>query len=67
MSFLSVRVNPLAVLHSDFLPVQYLPKWFPGASFHQRAEIYSKVLRDLVDIPFEIVKSRLVSFLSRYI
>ena len=41
-------------------PVRYLPKWFPGASFHREAEAYRKVLNDMVNVPFDIVKRQLV-------
>jgi hypothetical protein len=43
------------------LAVKYLPSWFPGASFHKTARLYRQTLRDLVDIPFNMVLEQIVS------
>ena len=43
--------------------VKYIPSWLPGAGFKRKAKKYAIVLRDLVEIPHNYVKSQLVSYL----
>ncbi|THH15045.1 hypothetical protein EUX98_g9525 [Antrodiella citrinella] len=44
----------------DFIPwLKYIPAWFPGATFQRTAQHYRKTLSDMIDVPFQMVKSRL--------
>ncbi|CAL1702358.1 unnamed protein product [Somion occarium] len=56
----------------DVLPVlRYLPSWFPGAGFQRIASEWREDLRQMADIPYELVKQKmregaaLPSFTSR--
>lgn len=55
--------SPGAYLVDVFPALQYVPAWFPGAKFRKTAELYRKTLMDMVNIPHEFVKSRMVSTL----
>lgn len=46
----------------DVLPVlRYLPSWFPGAGFQRIASEWREDLRQMADIPYELVKQKMVS------
>ncbi|KAF9568495.1 cytochrome P450 [Agrocybe pediades] len=56
-------VQPLLhVVHAgnylvDYIPaLKYIPSWFPGAKFKTDAATWAVDIRNLVDIPFEMVK-----------
>ncbi|KAJ3751482.1 cytochrome P450 [Lentinula detonsa] len=40
---------------------QYLPDWFPGASFKKTAKEWSSTLKEMVDLPYDYVKKQIVS------
>lgn len=45
----------------DHLPwLQYVPKWFPGASFQRDAEEYRELMRKLREVPFEMAEREIV-------
>lgn len=41
--------------------VKYLPEWFPGASFQKKAREVRQLSRELLNRPFDEVKTRIVS------
>ncbi|KAK7047328.1 hypothetical protein VNI00_006559 [Paramarasmius palmivorus] len=42
----------------DYLPVlKYVPSWFPGASFKRKAREWAKNVDEMLNVPFDIVKS----------
>jgi len=43
-----------------YLPVKYVPKWLPGASFKRIAASMRKELDTLYDVPFDFVKNEMV-------
>ncbi|TFK57181.1 cytochrome P450 [Heliocybe sulcata] len=46
----------------DYLPLlKYVPEWFPGASFKRQAKIWRKLTRDMVDVPFAMIKRKMSS------
>ncbi|THH30274.1 hypothetical protein EUX98_g3897 [Antrodiella citrinella] len=46
----------------DFFPVlKYYPTWMPGAAFKRRAVRAAKLLRAMHDVPYNTVKSQLIS------
>ena len=40
--------------------VKYLPAWFPGAGFLQKAAAWKETIVDSVDFPFSLLKARMV-------
>ncbi|KAJ3709804.1 cytochrome P450 [Lentinula guzmanii] len=44
-----------------FCEAQYLPDWFPGASFKKTAKEWSSTLNEMVDLPYDYVKKQIVS------
>ena len=49
---------------ANIFTVKYIPSWVPGAAFKRNAKKYAGVLRDLLEIPHNYVKSQLVSISS---
>lgn len=47
--------------------VKYIPSWLPGAGFKRKAKKYAIVVRKLVEIPHNYVKSQLVSYHVSYV
>ena len=46
----------------DLLPfLKYMPSWFPGAGFKRMAAHYAAVNVEVVNQPFEIVQTKMVS------
>ncbi|THH33199.1 hypothetical protein EUX98_g986 [Antrodiella citrinella] len=44
----------------EFIPwLKYVPAWFPGAKFQRNAKLYRKTLGNMVEVPFNMVKTRL--------
>ncbi|KAJ3810352.1 cytochrome P450 [Lentinula lateritia] len=41
--------------------LQYLPDWFPGASFKQTAKEWSATLNEMVDLPYDYVKRHIAA------
>ncbi|KAJ4490596.1 cytochrome P450 [Lentinula aciculospora] len=41
--------------------LQYLPDWFPGASFKQTAKEWSATLNEMVDLPYDHVKQHIAA------
>lgn len=51
---------PGAFLVDVFPALRYVPSWMPGAGFQQKAREWKKVLENMVDVPHNIVKKRMV-------
>ncbi|KAG6374222.1 cytochrome P450 [Boletus reticuloceps] len=63
-SQLSMATAP-GLYYVDFVPpMKYIPSWLPGAGFRRKAKKYAVVLRDLVEIPHNYVKSQLANSVS---
>ncbi|RXW22004.1 hypothetical protein EST38_g3849 [Candolleomyces aberdarensis] len=46
----------------EFIPIlKYVPAWFPGASFKQKAQEWYKMTRAMVEVPYADAKRRLES------
>jgi len=46
----------------DTLPLlRYVPSWFPGAGFKKLAKEWKSATVKMVDLPFEYIKTELVS------
>jgi hypothetical protein len=70
MSFRGVSPLFISILTADLLfwfctidVVKYVPGWFPGAGFKAFAAEARKLGQDLVQLPFEDLKSRMVRLL----
>ena len=51
----------VATIHLlDLLSVEYLPSWFPGAADRRLAPSCRKIVRQILDEPFEIAKAKIV-------
>ncbi|KAG6330379.1 hypothetical protein ID866_8709 [Astraeus odoratus] len=60
-SHLSLSTAPGAY-YVDFVPLlKYVPSWLPGAGFKRKAKVYSAVVRDLVQVPYNIVKTQMAA------
>ncbi|EGO28626.1 hypothetical protein SERLADRAFT_413459 [Serpula lacrymans var. lacrymans S7.9] len=44
-----------------FTSVKYLPEWMPGAGFKRRAAVVRKLVRAMMQTPFEMVKKKKVA------
>ena len=55
--------TPGAFLVDVFPSLQYLPSWFPGASFKATAKQWNKTLQKMVDVPHEFVKEQMVKLI----
>lgn len=45
----------------DALPIlRFLPSWFPGGGFKKEAEVSRQTLTDMINVPFELVKTQVV-------
>lgn len=44
-----------------FIPVKYIPEWFPGANFQKEARLWKASVMEMLHRPFDVVKSRMVS------
>ena len=40
--------------------VQYVPAWFPGTAWKQKAKLYRQYVEGMLQEPFELVKQQLV-------
>ncbi|KZT73493.1 cytochrome P450 [Daedalea quercina L-15889] len=50
----------------DFFPtLRYLPLWCPGAGFKRKAFAARKVIQELLDTPYEMVKSAMMKGIAR--
>ncbi|TFY58455.1 hypothetical protein EVJ58_g6405 [Rhodofomes roseus] len=50
----------------DFFPLlQYLPFWAPGAGFKRRAFAANKIIQELLDTPFDMVKNAMMKGIAR--
>ncbi|KAH6915204.1 cytochrome P450 [Coprinopsis sp. MPI-PUGE-AT-0042] len=50
----------------DVMPaLRHLPVWFPGAGFLQRAEDWSKTLRQMVEQPFAFVRQQMAAGIAQ--
>lgn len=43
-----------------YLSVRYIPEWFPGAKFQREAREWRVPVFDMLNKPFEFIKSRMV-------
>ncbi|KAN0088019.1 Cytochrome P450 [Tylopilus felleus] len=60
-SQLSMTTAP-GLYYVDIVPLmKYIPSWVPGAGFKRNSKKYADVLRDLLEIPHNSVKSQLAS------
>ena len=57
----SEAVTPGAFLVDVFPLLRYIPSWVPGAGFQKKAREWRKTMLDMVDIPYLMVKQRIVS------
>ncbi|SJK99774.1 related to cytochrome P450 CYP2 subfamily [Armillaria ostoyae] len=56
MEELSVASSPGQFL-VDIIPIlRYVPEWFPGAGFQLKAKQWAQDLRNMVNVPYEMVK-----------
>lgn len=52
----------------DYIPaLKYVPAWMPGASFKRKARKWRLQSQALRERPFEIVKQKMVRFITLYI
>lgn len=51
---------PGAFLVDVFPLLRYIPRWMPGASFQKTAREWKNYLEDTANIPFNLVKERMV-------
>lgn len=48
----------------DIIPsLRHMPSWFPGAGFKIKAQSWRKTLDEMVDVPYEFVKHRMVGII----
>ena len=60
-------MEQFALLHKpgaflvDLIPaLKYIPDWFPGAGFKQKARYFNQTLQRMIDMPFNMVQQQLV-------
>ncbi|KAJ7579388.1 hypothetical protein C8J56DRAFT_796263, partial [Mycena floridula] len=41
--------------------VRYIPEWLPGAGFQKQARLWRPLYPAMIDVPFNFVKSQMVS------
>ena len=64
VNLVPIRASFLVAPRSVFLSlhaVKYLPTWLPGGGFHQRVLEWRKALFDMASVPFQDVKTAMVS------
>ncbi|EPS97696.1 hypothetical protein FOMPIDRAFT_1061765 [Fomitopsis schrenkii] len=50
----------------DFFPtLRYLPEWCPGAGFKRKAIAARKIIQELLDTPYEMVKREMIDGVAR--
>ena len=62
-SFRHVGCDALCLLINmltRLLAVRYLPEWFPGATFHRTAAKSRQLVKEMRELPFNVVKERIV-------
>lgn len=42
--------------------MKYVPEWVPGAGFQRQARKWKAVMDELTDVPYNFVKSQMVSY-----
>jgi len=66
MEGLSETMNPGSFL-VDFIPIlRYLPNWFPGAGFKERANYWAKSTQEVREMPFKRVKEAIANGCAGY-
>ncbi len=53
------RVILLLTIANEFV-VKYVPAWFPGAGWKQKAKLYRGYLEEMLLTPYELVKRQMV-------
>lgn len=47
----------------DFIPaLKYVPDWFPFAGFKRKAKGWRDLVKQMANVPFEVVKRNMVTF-----
>jgi hypothetical protein len=47
--------------------VRYLPRWFPGTGFQKRADYYRAKIHEMITLPWEEVREKLVRLLPSFL
>ncbi|KAI0049998.1 cytochrome P450 [Auriscalpium vulgare] len=53
--------EPNAYLVDLFPPLQYVPSWFPGATFKKTAQSYYQTLQDMAEQPMNFVRKQIAA------
>jgi len=65
MDSFSIGAEPGAFL-VDFLPIlKYVPAWFPGAGFQRKAQAWHKLSQDMLTVPYDITKRKILDGTAR--
>lgn len=44
--------------------VIHIPEWLPGGGFKKQAREWRKLSEDMVEVPYQMVKTRMVRYIS---
>ncbi|PCH38773.1 cytochrome P450 [Wolfiporia cocos MD-104 SS10] len=57
-----VAYGPPGTTHIDFMPIlKYVPSWIPGIRFRKEAERIRRLVRQMMDVPFALVRDQMAS------
>ena len=62
MNQFSLSIAPGAFLVDIFPLLRYIPSWVPGAGFHKIAREWKQCMENTVNIPYNLVKQRMVCY-----
>ncbi|KAI0696993.1 cytochrome P450 [Cerioporus squamosus] len=65
MDGFSEMTKPNAFLVDVFPILRYVPAWFPGAGWKQKAKLYREYLEEMLVAPFELVKRQMAAGVAR--
>ena len=58
----SLVTSPGQFLVDVFPILRHVPSWFPGAGFQKKAAQWKRTLDQMVDVPHDFVKARMVRY-----
>ncbi|KAE9385840.1 cytochrome P450 [Gymnopus androsaceus JB14] len=61
LNSIAVAATPGAFYVDQITILKYIPEWFPGASFKQKAREWNKLRVKLIDDPYLVTKARLAA------
>lgn len=59
--------TPGAFLVDMFPLLKFVPAWTPGAGFQRKAEKWKKLLEDVIEMPYAVLKKQMVRVILGFI